>query len=122
VGKALAEIVGEANVLVVPTDVSKLEEVVRLRDKVYEDWGEVSSIICSTHKTLLHLDAHWHRRLPSKFNTRMGDVTHVPHMIQLAFTPTRCPLLLVFPFAFIGRQHASCAKDYNRTCNAYIPS
>jgi len=50
VGKALAEIVGEANVLVVPTDVSKLEEVVRLRDKVYEDWGEVSSTICSTRK------------------------------------------------------------------------
>ena len=68
-GKALAEIVGEANVLVVPTDVSKLEEVVRLRDKVYEDWGEVSSTICSTRKTWLHLDAHWHRRLPSKFNT-----------------------------------------------------
>jgi len=79
VGKALAEIVGEANVLVVPTDVSKLEEVVRLRDKVYEDWGEVSSTICSTRKTLLHLDAHWHRRLPSKFNTRMGDVNHVLH-------------------------------------------
>lgn len=121
-GKALAEIVGEANVLVVPTDVSKLEEVVRLRDKVYEDWGEVSSTICSTRKTLLHLDAHWHRRLPSKFNTRAGDVNHVLHMIQLAFTLTRCPLLLVFPFAFIGCQHASCAKDYNRTSNAYIPS
>ena len=41
-GKEVAAIVGEANVLVVPTDVSKLEDVVRLRDKVYELWGEVS--------------------------------------------------------------------------------
>lgn len=37
------KIVGEVNVLSVPTDVSKLEQVERLRDKVYEAWGEVSS-------------------------------------------------------------------------------
>lgn len=43
VGKELAKIVGDANVLVVPTDVSKIEEVVRLRDRVYEAWGEVRS-------------------------------------------------------------------------------
>lgn len=41
-GAELTKAVGEANVLVVPTDVSKLEEVVRLRDRVYEAWGEVS--------------------------------------------------------------------------------
>jgi hypothetical protein len=28
-------------VLVIPTDVSKVEEVVKLRDTVYETWGEV---------------------------------------------------------------------------------
>ena len=38
-----ANIIGEPNVLAVPTDVSKLNEVVHLRDKVYEAWGEVSS-------------------------------------------------------------------------------
>jgi hypothetical protein len=54
-GKILAEDVGEANVLVVPTDVSKLDEVVRLRDRVYEAWGEVR-IIASTH-------THTHRAL-----------------------------------------------------------
>ena len=43
VGKQITEIAGESNVLVIPTDVSKIEEVVRLRDKVYETWGEVSS-------------------------------------------------------------------------------
>lgn len=41
-GDEIAKIIGETNVLVVPTDVSKLDEVVRLRDKVYEAWGEVS--------------------------------------------------------------------------------
>ena len=40
--KEASAIVGEANVLVIPTDVTKVEEVVRLRDRVYEAWGEVS--------------------------------------------------------------------------------
>jgi hypothetical protein len=30
-----------ANLLIFPTDVSKADEVVRLRDRVYEAWGEV---------------------------------------------------------------------------------
>lgn len=41
--KEVAAIVGDANVLVIPTDVSKIGDVQRLRDKVYEAWGEVSS-------------------------------------------------------------------------------
>ncbi|KAJ3489270.1 hypothetical protein NLJ89_g11548 [Agrocybe chaxingu] len=45
VGKALAATIGEANVLVVPTNVSKLEDVVRLRDRVYEQWGEVAVLM-----------------------------------------------------------------------------
>ncbi|KAK0222128.1 hypothetical protein IW262DRAFT_1271159 [Armillaria fumosa] len=45
VGKDVAAVVGEANVLVVPTNVAKLEEVVRLRDKVYELWGEVAVLM-----------------------------------------------------------------------------
>ncbi|KAH7885196.1 NAD(P)-binding protein [Phlebopus sp. FC_14] len=44
-GKEVAAIVGEANVLVIPTDVSKIDEVVRLRDKVYEAWGEVAVLL-----------------------------------------------------------------------------
>ncbi|TFK23424.1 NAD(P)-binding protein [Coprinopsis marcescibilis] len=46
-GKKLVEQVGEGNVLVVPTDVSNLEQVVSLRDKVYDAWGEVSSFTTS---------------------------------------------------------------------------
>jgi hypothetical protein len=37
-------IAGEANVLAIPTDVSNIDDVVRLRDKVYEAWGEVSNL------------------------------------------------------------------------------
>jgi len=37
-------IAGEANVLAIPTDVSNIDDVVRLRDKVYEAWGEVSHL------------------------------------------------------------------------------
>ncbi|KZT69597.1 NAD(P)-binding protein [Daedalea quercina L-15889] len=44
-GAELTKAVGEANVLMVPTDVSKLEDVVRLRDKVYEAWGEVAVLM-----------------------------------------------------------------------------
>jgi NAD(P)-dependent dehydrogenase (short-subunit alcohol dehydrogenase family) len=39
--KELSAAHGEGNVLALPTDVSKLEDVVRLRERVYEAWGEV---------------------------------------------------------------------------------
>ena len=42
--KELGAAHGETNVLSVPTDVSKLEDVVRLRERVYEAWGEVSVV------------------------------------------------------------------------------
>jgi len=45
VGKEVTALVGEANVLVIPTDVSKIDQVVRLRDKVYEAWGEVAVLM-----------------------------------------------------------------------------
>ena len=40
-GKKCSEILGGNNVLTVLTDVSKLDQVVKLRDRVYEAWGEV---------------------------------------------------------------------------------
>ena len=40
-GREIAARVGEKNVLVVPTDVSNLEQVQRLKDKAYEAFGEV---------------------------------------------------------------------------------
>lgn len=40
--KDVAVVVGETNVIAIPTDVSQLDQVVRLRDRVYEAWGEVS--------------------------------------------------------------------------------
>jgi NADP-dependent 3-hydroxy acid dehydrogenase YdfG len=43
VGNAIAKTVGEPNVLVLQTDVSKMEEVERLRERVYEAYGEVNT-------------------------------------------------------------------------------
>ena len=40
--KEVTNHIDEANLLVIPTDVSKKEQVENLRDKVYEAWGEVS--------------------------------------------------------------------------------
>ncbi|KAG7088764.1 hypothetical protein E1B28_012730 [Marasmius oreades] len=45
VGKEVAAIVGDANVLVIATDVSQLDQVRRLKDKVYEAWGEVAVLM-----------------------------------------------------------------------------
>lgn len=60
VGKELKAMVGDQNVLVIPTDVSKLDEVVSFRDKVYENWGEVRSSrnlpsYCTKRAGFLHL-------------------------------------------------------------------
>jgi NAD(P)-dependent dehydrogenase (short-subunit alcohol dehydrogenase family) len=52
--KDVIDIVGEANLLVVPTDVSQLDEVVRLKDKVYEAWGEVAVLV--NNAALSHVD------------------------------------------------------------------
>ena len=46
VGHELTTIIGQSNVLVIPTDVSKLDQVVKLRDRVYETWGEVRNHVC----------------------------------------------------------------------------
>ena len=40
--KEVGRIVGDANMIALATDVTKLDEVERLRDRVYEAWGEVS--------------------------------------------------------------------------------
>ncbi|GLB38181.1 putative short-chain dehydrogenases reductases (SDR) family protein [Lyophyllum shimeji] len=45
VGKQLVEQIGEANVLIVPTDVAQIDQVTRLRDRVYEAWGEVAVLM-----------------------------------------------------------------------------
>ncbi|KAJ6584467.1 hypothetical protein B0H19DRAFT_387185 [Mycena capillaripes] len=42
---SLTPLVGEANVLVVPTDVTVLKDVEHLREKVYETWSEVGVLM-----------------------------------------------------------------------------
>ena len=72
VGAEVTRIVGDPNnVLVIPTDVSKLEEVVHLRDKVYDQWGEVSSQHSAVYSARLpvlffHSPAHYHHHHSSR--------------------------------------------------------
>lgn len=50
VAKEITALVGEANVIAVKTDVSKLEDVVALKERVYEAWGEVRSKTYTVHR------------------------------------------------------------------------
>ncbi|KIP04228.1 hypothetical protein PHLGIDRAFT_25699 [Phlebiopsis gigantea 11061_1 CR5-6] len=43
--KEVAAIIGEPNVIAVPTDVSKFESVAEFRDKIYDKWGEVAVLM-----------------------------------------------------------------------------
>ena len=53
--KELGEAHGESNVLAIVTDVSKLDDVVRLRDRVSEAWGEVGWGNYAVYVTLIIL-------------------------------------------------------------------
>ena len=44
-GEALETAARETGALAVPTDVSSLEQVVALRDRVYREWGEVAVLM-----------------------------------------------------------------------------
>ncbi|RPD56097.1 NAD(P)-binding protein [Lentinus tigrinus ALCF2SS1-6] len=43
--KEVAQIIGQENLITLPTDVSQLDQVERLRDRVYEAWGEVGVLM-----------------------------------------------------------------------------
>ena len=48
---AIANVDGATNVIFVPTDVSQIDQVVRLKERVYETWGEVRirrTALCDT--------------------------------------------------------------------------
>ncbi|KIK98990.1 hypothetical protein PAXRUDRAFT_823275 [Paxillus rubicundulus Ve08.2h10] len=83
-GKEVAAIAGDANVLVIATDVSKIEDVQHLRDKVYEAWGEVAVLlnnaaICPDSKSWELLD-NWR----STFEVNLFGVVNV----QQTFVPS----------------------------------
>lgn len=77
VAEQVTRITGDPNnVLVVPTDVSKLQEVVSLRDKVYDHWGEVSSqrsaVVLAWLPALLFQLPHFSSLLPTPSHISNG--------------------------------------------------
>lgn len=84
VGNLLVRQIGDANVLVIPTDVTQIDQVVRLRDRVYEAWGEVAVLmnnagIGAVGTSWEGLD-NWHKT----FNVNLFGVVNV----QQTFVPS----------------------------------
>lgn len=98
-GKEVAQIVGEANVLVVPTDVSKAEEVGRLRDRVLEVWGEVSTCVrfawVSAFPPALSLSRGWAAVLGDAACFRCDEVTGPVFSADVRAFGTRCSFLTI---------------------------
>ncbi|KAI0698457.1 hypothetical protein BC835DRAFT_1405362 [Cytidiella melzeri] len=80
-------IIGESNLLVVPTDVSKKEQVENLRDKVYEAWAEVAVLlnnagIGAKGTSWEGLD-NWHRVMDvNLFGVVNVQQTFIPSMVH----------------------------------------
>ncbi|KAJ7057102.1 hypothetical protein C8F01DRAFT_992456, partial [Mycena amicta] len=84
-GKELAAVVGEPNVLVVPTDVSVFEEVCKLREKVYDTWSEVGVLLNNAAVGAVTIGTSWDGldAWHTVFNVNLFGVVNV----QQAFVP-----------------------------------
>jgi NAD(P)-dependent dehydrogenase (short-subunit alcohol dehydrogenase family) len=78
---------GRQNVLTVPVDVSKIEDVTRLRDTVYDRFGDVAVLMNNAGTSpgggpWEHID-QWHRVLSvNLWGVINGVQTFTPHMLQ----------------------------------------
>jgi hypothetical protein len=77
---------GHTNMLNVPTDVSKVDEVVRLRGRVYEVWGVVSVV---------------RHGLPSPLPKK--GIFSLPPLPSRGAFPVPTPLILVFRLPYCSR-------------------
>jgi len=83
----IADIAGAQNVLAVPTDVSKLEEVIKLRDQVFETFGEVNLLFNNAgiglHGGSLSNPENWRKVMDvNLFGVLNMIQTFVPSMIH----------------------------------------
>jgi hypothetical protein len=80
-GREIAAQVGEQNVLVVPTDVSSLGQVQRLKDKAYEAFGEVRTrppIVCFCYCYVVLILAQFRRNRRTNKRARAVAVGGCP--------------------------------------------
>ncbi|KAI0265593.1 NAD-P-binding protein [Gloeopeniophorella convolvens] len=85
--RELAAAHGDANVLAVPTDVSVLADVERLRERVYEAWGEVAVLLnnaaVGTRGTSFEGLEQWHAVMDvNLFGVLNVQHTFVPPMLH----------------------------------------
>lgn len=110
VGHELTTIIGEQNVLVIPTDASKLDQVVRLRDRVYETWGEVRNRLWAfLSLRRVPPDGLLLSCLPAHVDTLSSDVFHFP----LCHTPNTHSI----PSIPILRPRDMCSFLYRSLCS-----
>ncbi|THH12871.1 hypothetical protein EW146_g7295 [Bondarzewia mesenterica] len=78
--KELADKYGEANVIAVPTDVSKFEDVVKLRDRVYEAWDEVAVLLNNAAIGIKGTSWHDHDNWKKLMDVNLFGVINVQHV------------------------------------------
>ncbi|KAH9850199.1 NAD-P-binding protein [Lenzites betulinus] len=111
----LVKIVGDANVLSVPTDVSKLEQVQSLRDKVYEAWGEVgvlmnNAAIAPVGKSWDGID-NWHK----VFDVNLFGVLNVQHTFVPMMLHQENPAVIINTGSKQGITNPPGNPSYNAT-------
>ncbi|EKM49773.1 uncharacterized protein PHACADRAFT_106145 [Phanerochaete carnosa HHB-10118-sp] len=83
----VAAIIGQGNVLAVPTDVSKFESVVAFREKVYEAFGEVAVLMNNAGIGLRGTSWEGLENWQKIFEVNVFGIVNVQH----AFLPTMLP-------------------------------
>ncbi|KAI0088531.1 NAD(P)-binding protein [Irpex rosettiformis] len=93
--KLVSDIIGQSNLLVIPTDVSKKEQVENLRDKVYEAWAEVAVLVNNAGigpigKSWEGLD-NWHK----VFDVNVFGVLNVQQIFVSSMLPQENPSVII---------------------------
>jgi len=89
------ESVGEQNVLAIKTDVTKLEEVEKLRDKVLETWGEVAVLL--NNAGISQPAGSWSKleNWKSVIDVNFWGIVHVQHAFVPAMMAQENPSVII---------------------------
>ncbi|EJF60960.1 NAD(P)-binding protein [Dichomitus squalens LYAD-421 SS1] len=113
--KEVAQIVGQQNLIALPTDVTKLEQVERLRDRVYEAWGEVGVLMnnaaVSAKGTSWDGLENWHK----VFDVNLFGVLNVQHTFVPSMLHQENPAVIINTGSKQGITNPPGNPAYNAT-------